>query len=205
MTKKAVIFFDHACLHGELEIYIKEVMIPCMNGKGISAHLLKAVESLSPREYQLVLEGDDMPEGGGILENLLCSNGEGRRIYEQFSAKAANVYSRILGDMEPDIPWFCMEGRLYHLETFNSVVGEKDFESLFLEGCFPYWRQRGFHVKLFRVLSQPDSYMLMTEMKSIGSIDSWPEMATGEAKGKTLMQKVVSSMDYPRGSIVRDI
>jgi hypothetical protein len=193
------LMFDHGCPHEELVAFLKDRFIPYLHRRQI--RILEAQQGLSPSEYQLAFEDT----GKEDMASLLSNDDEGRELYQQFLSKTNNACQRRLLDLEPDVAWFREDCRLYHLETFNIIVDTGAFEKFMVEEAFPYWRGRGFHTKLFRVMEQPGKYLLMTEMSMLGSIDRWSEMALGEERGMALMQRMAGSMDYPRGSVLKDI
>ena len=100
-----------------------------------------------------------------------------------------------------------MSGGLWHVETFESKVDPRTLEAFFKDELLPYWRSRGFNVKVFvtQYSLGPAQFWLLTELASMGSFDEWPERAEGEPRGRALMNKVVNMMDNVRASVVRDL
>ncbi len=100
-----------------------------------------------------------------------------------------------------------MAGGMWHVETFDSKVESRLLEAFFRDELLPYWRSRGFNVKVFvtQYALGPGQFWLLTELDSMASFDKWPEMAEGEARGRELMDKVASMTTNVRASVVRDL
>lgn len=100
-----------------------------------------------------------------------------------------------------------MSGGMWHIETFDSKVEPGVLESLLAEELLPYWRSRGFNVKVFvtQYSLGPAQFWLLTELEGMGSFDKWPELAEGEPRGQELMNRVVGMMANVRASVVRDL
>lgn len=100
-----------------------------------------------------------------------------------------------------------MSGGVWHVETFDSKVEPGVLEAFFKDELLPYWRSRGFNVKVFvtQYSLGPAQLWLLTELDNLGSFDKWPEMAEGEQRGRELMNRVVNMMTNVRGSVVRDL
>jgi len=100
-----------------------------------------------------------------------------------------------------------MAGGMWHVETFESKVEPGVLEAFFKEELLPYWRSRGFNVKVFvtQYSLGPAQLWLLTELDSMASFEGWPEMAEGEERGRDLMKRAVSMMGNVRGSVVRDL
>jgi hypothetical protein len=80
-------------------------------------------------------------------------------------------------------------------------------EDFFKTEALPYWRSRGFNVKVFvtQYSLGPAQLWLFTEIESMASFEQWPDLATGEPRGNELMGKLMSMMTNVRGSVVRDL
>jgi len=100
-----------------------------------------------------------------------------------------------------------MSGTMWHVETFNSRVEPGVLEDFFTTELLPYWRSRGFNVKVFvtQYSLGPAQFWLLTELESMASFDRWPELATGEVRGRELMNRVGQMMEDVRGNVVRDL
>lgn len=98
-------------------------------------------------------------------------------------------------------------GGMWHVETFDSKVEPGVLEDFFRNELLPYWRSRGFNVRVFVTqFSLGHAQMwLLTEMESMGSIDEWPALAAGEPRGRELMSKLGSMMTNIHASVVRDL
>jgi hypothetical protein len=71
----------------------------------------------------------------------------------------------------------------------------------------PYWRSRGFEVKVYRAEASlgPVQYTLVTAMENFASIDSWPEKATGDQQGQELMAQYLSYVQNLHAAVLKDI
>ena len=100
-----------------------------------------------------------------------------------------------------------MSSGMWHVETFDSKVETGVLEAFFRDELLPYWRSRGFNVKVF--LTQyslgPAQFWLLTELENMGSFDKWHELAEGESLGRELLGKVMSMTTNIRASVVRDL
>ena len=96
---------------------------------------------------------------------------------------------------------------MWHVETFESKVEPGVLEAFFKDELLPYWRSRGFNVKVFvtQYSLGPAQFWLLTEIENMASFDGWPELAEGEPRGRELMNRVVRMMENVRGSVVRDL
>jgi hypothetical protein len=100
-----------------------------------------------------------------------------------------------------------MPGGMWHVETFESKVEPRVLEAFFRDELLPYWRSRGFNVKVFvtQYSLGPAQFWLLTELENMGSFENWPQMAEGEPRGRELMDRAVGMMANVRGSVVRDL
>lgn len=100
-----------------------------------------------------------------------------------------------------------MNGGMWHVETFDSAVEPGELERFFTEELLPYWRSRGFNVKVFvtQYSLGPAQFWLLTEIDGMSSFEKWPELAEGEQRGRSLMNRAVAMMRNVRGSVVRDL
>lgn len=199
-----ITLFDHKGDYGLTESFLRNKICAFLRSKGVQARLLAAEVGLSMSEYWLVRESETVCEPPALREHLHGLSGDGQ-LYEEFCSNVLNVQEFLLFDLESNVPWFREAEKLYHLEKFNSVIKPDEFQEFMVKQGLPYWREREFHAKLFKNSQGESAYLLMTQMDKLSSIESWPEMAAGEAKGRAIMQWLVASMDYPRASIVRDI
>ena len=194
------ILFDHACPHEQLRAFIKTRILPSLAQQGCRARFLCNEVSLSPREYWLVLD-EYIADEKDKLPHIF-----GGDLYGAFQAAAQNMLKWRLRDLEPEIPWFRADGKLYHMESFSRVVPEEVFEGFFLASSCPTGAKGVFMPSFFVGRTTAKSlYWLMTELDSIGSIETWPEKATGEYEGQRLMQRLISYQDFPRGNVIREI
>lgn len=98
-------------------------------------------------------------------------------------------------------------GGLWHVETFDSKGPPGVLEAFLKDECLPYWRSRGFNVKVFVTqfsLGRAQLW-LMTELESMGSFDGWAPMAAGEPRGRELMDRLVGMTTNVEASVVRDL
>jgi len=100
-----------------------------------------------------------------------------------------------------------MPGGLWHVETFESKEPPGVLEAFLKEECLPYWRSRGFNVKVFvtQFSLGGAQLWLLTELDSMGSFDGWAAMAEGEPRGRELMNRLVGMTANLRASVVRDL
>ena len=100
-----------------------------------------------------------------------------------------------------------MIGGAWHVESFDSAVEPGVLEAFFKDEVLPYWRSRGFNVKVFvtQYALGPAQMWLLTEIDNMASFERWPEMAEGEPRGKELMDRLVSMMRNVRASVVKDL
>ncbi len=96
---------------------------------------------------------------------------------------------------------------MQHIETFDCKINSAEFEEFIKNKLLPYWRSRGFQVKVFRAEASlgPAQYALVTAMENFASIDSWPEKATGDRQGQDLMAEYLSYVQNLRASVLKDI
>jgi len=100
-----------------------------------------------------------------------------------------------------------MSGGMWHVETFDSKVEPGVLEDFFTTELLPYWRSRGFHVRVFVTQYSLGSAQLwmLTEIENMASIDEWQTLAAGEPRGRELMAKLGAMMTNVRASVVRDL
>ncbi len=96
---------------------------------------------------------------------------------------------------------------MQHFESFDCKIGSAEFEELARIKLLPYWRRHGFEVKFYRTEASlgPAQYVLVTAMENFGSIDSWPDKATGDEEGRALMAEYVNSIQNLHAWILKDI
>jgi len=106
---------------------------------------------------------------------------------------------------------FCAGGevmfKMQHVETFDCTGTATEFEEFVRDKVLPYWRRRGFKVRIYRTEAAlgPSQYWLVTAIDNFGSIDSWTQMAVGEREGRELMEQYLSLVQNVRASVIRDI
>lgn len=95
---------------------------------------------------------------------------------------------------------------LWHVETFNSTAPPGEMEAL-LKRALTYWRSRGFNVKVFvtQYALGPAMFWLCTELNDVSDFNKWPEMATGEAEGREIMDQLMRMQSWVRASLVREL
>jgi hypothetical protein len=95
---------------------------------------------------------------------------------------------------------------MYHVEVLKAKGDQRELETFLVQECLPYWRERGFEVKVFsRQYSLGDGpTWLFTGMEGFSDFDRWPAMATGDARGKRLMKRLESLIDELHASVIRD-
>src|SRR5690606_19531097 len=110
-------------------------------------------------------------------------------------------------DLEPHVGWQGESGRMFHVEWFNSRGEPGELEEFFLRVALPYWRRRGFSVKLFLTQHElgPREFWFVTQMEGFAALDRWPEMAAGEREGQAIMTRLLSLITVHRASIVKEV
>src|SRR5947209_7503140 len=95
---------------------------------------------------------------------------------------------------------------LWHAEGFDSTAEPGVLEAFLKEEALPYWRSRGFNVKVFvtQYSLGPAQFWLLTELEGMGSFEGWQELAEGEPRGAAIMQRLVSIATNVRAGVVRD-
>jgi hypothetical protein len=96
---------------------------------------------------------------------------------------------------------------LWHVEGFDSSVEPGVLEAFLKDEALPYWRSRGFNVKIFvaQYSLGPAQFWLLTELETMGSFENWPALAEGEPRGAQLMNRLVGMTKNVRAGVVRDL
>lgn len=96
--------------------------------------------------------------------------------------------------------------KMYHVETMKPMGSEEELIAFFRR-ALPYWRSRGFEVKVYtRQASLGEGEVwLFTGLESFADIDGWPELATGEPQGQRLMEEFIGMVTDLKASVIRDI
>lgn len=97
--------------------------------------------------------------------------------------------------------------KMYHVETMKPKGNQAELETFFREQLMPYWRSRGFEVKVYATQHSLGNgpVWLFTGMDSFGDLDKWPEKATGEAEGERLMAQLIDMVTDLKASVIQDI
>jgi hypothetical protein len=97
--------------------------------------------------------------------------------------------------------------RMYHVEVIRAKGDQRELAAFLRTECLPYWRKRGFDVKVFsRQYSLGDGpTWLVTALDRFADFDRWPGLATGEAEGQRLMQRLESMIAELHASVIRDV
>ncbi|MFH1267388.1 MAG: hypothetical protein ABIK89_16815 [Planctomycetota bacterium] len=97
--------------------------------------------------------------------------------------------------------------KMYHIETMTPRGSQAELEAFFRDEALPYWRSRGFEVKVYVTQHSlgRGPVWLFTGMDSFGDLDRWPAMAAGEPEGERLMTKLLDLVTDLQASVVRDI
>ncbi|MCJ7513462.1 MAG: hypothetical protein MUO23_10895 [Anaerolineales bacterium] len=97
--------------------------------------------------------------------------------------------------------------RTYHVEVIKAKGDQSELEDFLRKECLPYWRERGFEVRVYsRLYSLGDGpTWLFTGMERLSDFDRWPAMATGEPKGQELMKRLEGMIDELHASVIRDV
>jgi hypothetical protein len=96
---------------------------------------------------------------------------------------------------------------MYHIETIKPKGDQAELEAFLREEALPYWRSRGFEVKVY-ITQHNLGYgpiWLFTGMERMGDIDGWADKAMGEPEGKRIMEKFISMIGDSQASVVRDV
>ncbi|MBK8021167.1 MAG: hypothetical protein IPK19_06960 [Chloroflexi bacterium] len=96
---------------------------------------------------------------------------------------------------------------MYHIETIKPKVELSLLESFLRDEALPYWRSRGFEVRVYVTQHSlgHGPLWLFTGMEAMGDIDGWAQKAMGEAEGERIMAKFMSMIESVQASIVKDI
>lgn len=97
--------------------------------------------------------------------------------------------------------------RIYHVEVIKAKQDQTALERFLREECLPYWRGKGFEVKVFSrqySLGEGPTW-LFTGMDRLSDFDRWPSMATGDAHGQELMNRLESMIDELHASVIQDV
>ena len=142
-----------------------------------------------------------------VWDEITKSDEQGRSIKEGLEGLMKDIRASIVKDLEPAIPWIREPNKMYHIETFNATPQTEELEEFFIERAFPYLRDKGFHVKLFKTIHElgPSDYWFITEMDSFSSLDQWPQMAAGDPKGIKIMERLIDIIDVPRATIIKEL
>ena len=97
--------------------------------------------------------------------------------------------------------------RMYHVETMRPKGDQAELEAFFRDQLLPYWRSRGFEVKVYvtQYSLGAGPIWLFTGMDSCSDLDDWPQMATGEAEGEGLMAQLLDMVTDLQASVIRDL
>jgi hypothetical protein len=97
--------------------------------------------------------------------------------------------------------------KMYHVETMTPRGSQAELEAFFRDTLLPYWRSRGFEVKVYTTQYSlgRGPVWLFTGLDSFGDLDHWPAMAAGEPEGERLMAKLLDMVTDLQASVVRDI
>ncbi len=96
---------------------------------------------------------------------------------------------------------------MQHAEMFDCKIDSAVFEEFVRNELLPYWRRRGFQVKVYRAEAAlgPAQYVLVTGMENFASIDSWAEKSLGEPQGREIMARYLSYVHNLRAAVLKDI
>ncbi|HMK09375.1 MAG TPA: hypothetical protein VK449_10125 [Anaerolineales bacterium] len=97
--------------------------------------------------------------------------------------------------------------RMYHVEVIKPKGDPRQLEEFLRRECLPYWREQGFEVHVYsRQYSLGDGpTWLITGLDHFADFDRWPGMATGDARGQELMQRLEAMIDDLHASVIRDV
>ena len=96
---------------------------------------------------------------------------------------------------------------MYHIETMAPKGGQAELEAFFRDEALPYWRSRGFEVRVYVTQHSlgHGPVWLFTGMEKFGDIDKWPDLATSEPEGQRVMAKLLGLVTSLQASLVRDV
>lgn len=200
--------FDRSSKQVELEQYFQKVALPYLKERCCEAYFFSAQYGLAPREYWLVTALDkDKPEPDGLWNQLLDGEPGAREITNSLLQYTKDKCTYKMIDLEPGVKWILRPGKMYHVENFNSTAGPGKLEEFFTGKALPYFRSRGFYVKIFKTClgAAPADFWFITEMDSFSSLDKWPEMASGEPEGEKVMKELLDIIDIPKASIIKEL
>jgi hypothetical protein len=95
---------------------------------------------------------------------------------------------------------------VWHVETFNSRGNPGEMEAL-LRRALPYWRSKGFAVRVFvrQYSLGPAEFWLLTKLDSYGDFDRWPAMALGDPEGQEIMTELLRLAESMTASVVKEL
>lgn len=197
--------FDHSNkVGGKTEKYFLKTVIPYLKKVGYESHFFSTQYGLGPREFWLVTK---VEEAGhfDLWEKLSCEP-EGQEILRDIEKFTTNKCRYVMKDLEPKVNWIREPGKMYHMESFKSIALPGRLEKFFLDRALPYLRGRGFGLKLFKNQYGlgVGEFWFVTEMDSFSSIDNWPDMVGGEPEGTAVMEELLSIIDIPKASIIKE-
>jgi hypothetical protein len=199
-------FFNNAGKAGEMEDYFQKVALPYFKKKGFEVYFFATQYGLGNKEFCFVksIEGFGSVD---LWDNKARGEAEGKAIMENLEKLMTDIRADLVTDLEPEVKWIREPGKMYHLENFNSTAEKGKLEKFFIEEAFPYLRNVGFNIKLFKTLhklGQAD-FWFITEMDSFASLDKWPQMAAGKPQGEEIMKKLLDIIDIPRATILKEM
>ena len=97
--------------------------------------------------------------------------------------------------------------KMYHIETMTAKGNQAELEAFLRDEALPYWRRRGFEVKVYATQHSlgHGPIWLFTGMEGFGDMDRWADKATGEPEGQQIMTKLAAMVTNLKASVVRDV
>ncbi|MCC6313678.1 MAG: hypothetical protein IT337_06665 [Thermomicrobiales bacterium] len=94
---------------------------------------------------------------------------------------------------------------MWHVEGFSARDAPGDLEAFLRDRFLPYFRGRGFGVRVFVTQASLGSrqFWLATEMERFADIDGWPERAGDE--GAALIDELLTLTDGIQASVVAEL
>lgn len=197
--------FDHGYkVGGEAGEYFLKAVIPYLKKEGYESYFFSTQYGLGSREFWLVTAVEEVTHFD--LWDKLSRKPEGQEILWGIEKLTTNKCIYVMKDLDLKVKWIREPGKMYHMENFNSIVTHGRLEEFFLNRALPYLRGRGFGLKLFKNQYGlgVGEFWFVTEMDSFSSIDNWSNMIAGEPEGAAVMEELLSIIDIPKASIIKE-
>ncbi|GAB6172858.1 hypothetical protein JCM15765_23360 [Paradesulfitobacterium aromaticivorans] len=190
----------------QVEAYFRDTALPFFRERNFKLNLLFTQYGLGPRQFWFVTEIEKVGDIDG-WDSRTMKDAKGQEIMSCLAGMVGEARASVLIDLEPDVEWCGRFERMFHVEWFNPLGNSSDVQQFMLNVVLPYWRKRGYFVKLFQTIHElsPTEYWLVTQMDGFASLDQWAQMGAGEPEGQEILQKLLSLITVPRASIIKEL